>query len=283
MWKSFHKSLNLTQHGSQTQSALLGLVGILPGLLQMPHAHTAHRGPTPRAGFRLILKAKGDDLRPLFHAAHRAVMFTCRLSAPHPLLQLFLPCCLPRGTRAALTTAAQGFSLRAALRPLSRPGKTRKFRTPSAEPPKGAERFPGVLQPAADSSKGKLKINPKSAAGLALRGASASCSGTAAGTARLRGRGGGLGADRRVTAAPHRHGTTAGITSAAPSPRSRRPRGGRRRGRSAEGSPGRPGPDRGAVPAPQPGMAPGGGGAGPRRPHTNLLPAASPTDNHERQ
>ena len=168
MWKSFHKSLNLTQHGSQTQSALFGSVGILPGLFQIPHAHTAHRDPTPRAGFGLILKAKGDDLRPLFHATHRAVMFTCRLSAPHPLLQLFLPCCLPQGTRAALTTAAQGFSLRAALRPLSRPGKTRKFQTPSAEPPKGAERFSAVLRPAADSSKGKLTINPKSAAGPAL-------------------------------------------------------------------------------------------------------------------
>lgn len=65
IYKSLNKEAKLR--------ALFDSVGILPGLFQTPDAHTAHGG---RAGFGLVLKAKGDDLKPLLHTAHRAAMFT---------------------------------------------------------------------------------------------------------------------------------------------------------------------------------------------------------------
>lgn len=193
IYKSLNKEAKLR--------ALFDSVGILPSLLQTPDAHTAHRG---RAGFGLVLKAKGDDLKPLLHAAHRAAMFT----AGSQLLTPSSSCSFPSASHEALTAAAPGFSLRAAPRPLGRAQKTRKLevanspcRNPHRRPP-----LPCGTPAGSRQLKGEIKNKfPQSAAGPALPGASASCSGTAAGHGPPEGRGAGWGqAGGRPPG--HRHG-----------------------------------------------------------------------------
>lgn len=244
IYKSLNKEAKLR--------ALFDSVGILPSLLQTPDAHTAHRG---RAGFGLVLKAKGDDLKPLLHAAHRAAMFT----AGSQLLTPSSSCSFPSASHEALTAAAWAGRRRR---------ESWKLQTPPAETPTGAHRFPAALRPAADSSKGKLKINsPKARPAPRCQAPQRAAPAPPPGTARLRGAGragGRPGAGRRVTATgiPHGSITTDHLRGPLPS-RGRRPRGGRRRGRGAEGSPGQPGPDPGPSASARDGA--GGGGRGGSR------------------